>query len=61
VRLRRNDPRVRKAPRAIRVWNFEQTRAFAAGGRPEVRAATIATGQVYTSKEDALEAAGLSE
>src|SRR3954468_13125604 len=32
--------RVRKAPRAIRVWNFEQMRAFAAGGRPEVRAAT---------------------
>ena len=40
MRLRRNDPRVRKAPRAIRVWNFEQMRAFAAGGRPEVRAAT---------------------
>lgn len=40
VRLRRNDPRIRKPPRKIRVWSFEQMRAFALGGRPEVRAAT---------------------
>ena len=40
IRLRRNDPRIRKPPRKIRIWSFEQMRAFAAGGRPEVRAAT---------------------
>lgn len=40
IRLRRNDPRVRKAPRKVRVWSFEQMRAFARGGCPEVRAAT---------------------
>lgn len=40
VRLRRNDPRIRKAARTIRVWSFEQMRAFAAGGQPEVRAQT---------------------
>jgi integrase len=40
IRLRRNDPRIRKPAKKIRVWSFEQMRAFAAGGRPEVRAAT---------------------
>jgi hypothetical protein len=40
IRLRRSDPRIRKPPRKIRIWSFEQMRAFAAGGRPEVRAAT---------------------
>jgi integrase len=40
VRLRRNDPRVQKPPRPIRVWSFEQMREFAAAGRPEIRAAT---------------------
>lgn len=40
IRLRRNDPRIRKPPRKIRIWSFEQMRAFAAGGRPEMRAAT---------------------
>jgi integrase len=40
VRLRRNDPRIQKPPRKVRVWSFEQMRAFATGGRPEVRAAT---------------------
>lgn len=40
LRLRGNDPRVRKQPRKVRVWSFEQMRAFACGGRPEVRAAT---------------------
>lgn len=40
VRLRRSDPRIRKAPREIRVWTFEQMREFAAAGRPEVRART---------------------
>ena len=40
IRLRRNDPRVRKVPRKVRVWSFEQMRAFARGGCPEVRAAT---------------------
>jgi integrase len=40
VRLRRNDPRIRKPSRKVRVWSFEQVRAFAAGGRSEVRAAT---------------------
>ncbi len=40
VRLRRSDPRIRKAPREIRVWSFEQMREFAAAGRPEVRTAT---------------------
>jgi integrase len=40
VRLRSNDPRIRKAPRKSRIWSFDQMRAFAAGGRPEVRAKT---------------------
>lgn len=40
LRLRRNDSRARKASRAVRVWSFEQMRAFAVGGRPEVRSAT---------------------
>jgi hypothetical protein len=31
VRLRANDPRVRKPPRRIRIWSFEQMREFAAG------------------------------
>lgn len=37
IRLRRNDPRVTKPPRKLRIWSFEQMRAFAVGGRPEVR------------------------
>lgn len=40
LRLRRNDPRIRKPARKVRVWSFEQMRTFAAGGRPEVRART---------------------
>jgi integrase len=40
IRLRGNDPRVRKPPRKPRIWTFEQMRAFAIGGRPEVRAKT---------------------
>ncbi len=40
IRLRRSDPRIKKPPRKIRIWSFEQMRAFAAGGRPEMRAAT---------------------
>lgn len=40
LRLRRNDLRAQTASRAVRVWSFEQMRAFAAGGRPEVRSAT---------------------
>jgi integrase len=40
LRLRRSDPRARKASRQVRIWSFEQMRTFAAGGRPEVRAKT---------------------
>ena len=40
VRLRRNDPRIIKPPRKIRVWSFEQMRTFASGGRLEVRTQT---------------------
>jgi integrase len=40
IRLRRNDPRVQKPARKVRVWSFEQMRSFAAAGRPEVRART---------------------
>ncbi len=40
VRLRRSDPRVRKPPRGVRVWSFEEMRDFARGGRPQVRAST---------------------
>jgi integrase len=40
VTIRANDPRVRKAPKAIRVWTFEQMRDFAAAGRAAVRAGT---------------------
>lgn len=47
IRLRGNDPRLRKPARKIRLWSFEQMRAFAAGGRPEVRAATERPAQEY--------------
>jgi integrase len=40
VRLRHNDPRIKKRSRKIRVWSFEQMREFARGGRPDVRAQT---------------------
>jgi integrase len=40
VKLRANDPRIRKPPRRPRIWTFEQMREFAAGGRPGVRAQT---------------------
>jgi len=40
VRLRGNDPRIKKPARKIRVWSFEQMREFAQGGRPEVRGRT---------------------
>jgi integrase len=40
VRLRRNDPRIRKPPRPVRVWSFDQMREFAAAGRAEVRTET---------------------
>jgi len=40
ARVRAKDPRVRKRSREIRVWSFEQMRAFAAAGRAEVRAET---------------------
>jgi integrase len=40
LRLRRSDPRIKKPPRKVRVWSFEQMREFATGGRPEVRART---------------------
>lgn len=40
VRIRRSDPRITKPPRRVRIWSFKQMLAFAAGGRPEVRAAT---------------------
>ena len=40
VRLRRNDPRIRRPPRQVRIWSFEQMRESAAAGRAEVRAAT---------------------
>ncbi len=42
LRLRRSDPRIKKPPRKVRVWSFEQMREFATGGRPEVRAANRA-------------------
>jgi integrase len=41
LRLRRNDSRIKKPPRKPRIWSFEQMRAFAAGGRPQIRAATV--------------------
>lgn len=40
VKIRANDPRVRKAPRKIQVWTFDQLREFAAAGRAEVRKVT---------------------
>lgn len=40
IRVLGTDPRVRKPPRKIRIWTFQQMRAFARGGRAEVRAAT---------------------
>jgi integrase len=40
IRVRGADLRVRKPPREIRIWTFQQMRAFARGGRAEVRAAT---------------------
>lgn len=40
VRIRKNDPRIMKPARKPRIWSFEEMRLFAAGGRPEMRAAT---------------------
>lgn len=40
IKLRGNDPRIQKPARKPRIWSFEQMRKFAAGGRPEIRAAT---------------------
>lgn len=40
VKLRSDDPRIQKPPREARIWTFDEMRAFAVGGRPEVRAAT---------------------
>jgi integrase len=40
IRIRASDPRIRKPQRKIRIWSFDQMRAFARGGRPDVRAAT---------------------
>jgi integrase len=40
VRVRAGDPRIRKPPRPVRIWSFEQMRLFACGGRSGVRAAT---------------------
>ena len=40
VKIRKRDPRIRKRPKKIRVWSFDQLREFAATGRPEMRAAT---------------------
>lgn len=37
AKVRANDPRVRKPPRKIRIWTFDQLREFAATGVPEVR------------------------
>jgi integrase len=53
VRLHRNDPRVRKPARAVRVWSFDQMREFAAAGRAEVRAATRRPPQEYGSARGA--------
>ncbi len=47
LRLRRNDPRARKASRPVRVWTFEEMRAFAAGGRSEVRGKTKRPGSKW--------------
>ncbi len=52
VRIRANDPRVRKAARPIRVWTFAQMREFAAAGRSEVRAATMRPKKHRRSGED---------
>jgi integrase len=38
IRVRGADPRVRKPPREIRIWTFQQMLAFAQGGRADVRA-----------------------
>ena len=40
AKVRANDPRIRKAPRRIRIWTFDQLREFAAAGAPEVRKQT---------------------
>lgn len=40
VKVRTNDPRVKKAPKESRIWTFDQLREFAAAGRAEVRAVT---------------------
>ena len=40
VRLRGNDPRIRKPARKVRVWSFAKMREFAAAGRAGVRVRT---------------------
>ena len=59
VKIRAKDPRVRKKPKKVRVWTFQQLREFAEAGRPEVRAHTQRPekhrqtgGTLYFSKEN---------
>jgi hypothetical protein len=40
LEIRANDPRVRKQPKKIRVFTFDQLREFAAAGRADVRRGT---------------------
>jgi integrase len=40
IRVRAGDLRVRKPPREIRIWTFQQMLGFAQGGRADVRAVT---------------------
>lgn len=43
IRVSGADPRIRKQPRTMRLWSFQQMLAFARGGRAEVRTATRRT------------------
>ncbi|HVV52421.1 MAG TPA: site-specific integrase [Polyangia bacterium] len=39
-KIRANDPRVRKAPKKIAIWSFDQLKEFAHAGRADIRRVT---------------------
>lgn len=52
AKVRASDPRVKKPPRAIRTWTFEQMHGFAAAGAMVRTSKTVRDGKVVPSKMD---------
>ena len=51
AQVKAKDPRVRKAPKEIRIWTFDQLREFAAAGRPDARRQTLRPGKQWRAGE----------